>query len=167
MKKMLLRLILMIIGVAGGGGAAYFLGGQKAEETASEACVPAEGAAPIEAAEMPSVQEASTDKEYAKLNNQFVVPVVSEGKVSALIVMSLSVEVTTGSKETVFAFEPKLRDRFLQVMFDHANLGGFDGAFTSGPNLRQLREALLSAAKATLNDVITDVLILDIVRQDV
>lgn len=167
MKKLLLPLILMILGVAGGGGAAYFLGGHGAEEDPAVACIPEPGAAPVESAELPPEEDAATDREYAKLNNQFVVPVVSDGKVAALVVLSLSVEVIAGNKEAVFSFEPKLRDRFLQVMFDHANLGGFDGAFTSGPNLRQLRDALLNAAKATMNDVITDVLILDIVRQDV
>ena len=60
----------------------------------------------------------------------------------------------------------KLRDAFLQVMFDHANAGGFSGSFTDGSNLILLRAALLEMAVKTLGDVISDVLINDIVRQD-
>jgi hypothetical protein len=104
--------------------------------------------------------------EYAKLNNQFVIPIVEEGLVSALVVMALSVEVPTGQKEAVFSAEPKLRDAFLQAMFDHANVGGFSGNFTSAQNLRPLRDDLRQRAKAILPGIAKDVLIIDIVRQD-
>jgi len=73
----------------------------------------------------------------------------------------------TGGREAVFSHEPRLRDAFLQVMFDHANIGGFNGAFTSTANMRLLREALQEAADRIMNGHISDVLIVDIVRQDV
>lgn len=104
--------------------------------------------------------------DYVKLNNQFIVPVVEGGRVTAMVIMALSLEVAQGSGETVYAREPKLRDAFLQVMFDHANAGGFRGAFTDGANLILLRRALLEAAKTTMGDMVSDVLIADIARQD-
>ena len=104
--------------------------------------------------------------EYAKLSNQFIVPVMQKGRVSAMVILSLSLQVTTGSTPDVYNAEPKLRDTFLQVMFDHANSGGFSGAYTDGSNLVLLRSALLEAAKSVLGDKVTDVLITDIVRQD-
>lgn len=104
--------------------------------------------------------------EYVKLNNQFVIPVVENGQVAALVVLSLSLEVKAGSTETVFAREPKLRDVFLQVLFDHANAGGFRGAFTDASNLVVLRQALKEVAMQVLGDKVTDVLIVDIARQD-
>ena len=64
--------------------------------------------------------------EYVKLSNQFVVPVVKGKTVVSLVVLSLSLEVPEGQKDAVFRREPKLRDSFLQVLFDHANIGGFD-----------------------------------------
>ena len=70
--------------------------------------------------------------EYVKLNNQFVVPVVEDGRVAAMVVLSLSLEVEAGNTEAVYQREPKLRDAFLQVLFDHANVGGFCGSFTDG-----------------------------------
>ena len=104
--------------------------------------------------------------EYVKLNNQFVVPVVENGAVVAMVILSLSLEVAPGSTEAIYAREPKLRDVFLQVLFDHANAGGFRGTFTDGSNLVVLRQALLEIAQRTLGDTVTDVLIVDIARQD-
>ena len=53
---------------------------------------------PEEVAEAPAPVEISEEREYAKLNNQFVVPIVEEGRVAALVVMSLNVEVTAGGR---------------------------------------------------------------------
>lgn len=104
--------------------------------------------------------------DYVKLNNQFVVPVVEGGQVASLVILALSLEATQGASEQIYARESKLRDAFLQVLFDHANAGGFRGSFTDGSNLVMLREALLEVAQRTLGDLVTDVLIVDIMRQD-
>nr|WP_323005853.1 flagellar basal body-associated FliL family protein [Pseudorhodobacter sp.] len=104
--------------------------------------------------------------EFVKLNNQFVIPIVGGGRVTSLVIMSLSVEVENGSTESIFAREPKLRDALLQVMFDHANAGGFNGVFTDGANLILLRQALLEAAQKIMGDIVKDVLIFDLSRQD-
>ncbi|KMW59206.1 hypothetical protein AIOL_004187 [Candidatus Rhodobacter oscarellae] len=108
----------------------------------------------------------SGDYDYVKLNNQFVVPVVRDGRIGALVVMSLSLEVELGQNEAVYRMEPKLRDTFLQVLFDHANAGGFEGAFTKSARMDILRTSLLEAAQSTLGSTIADVLITDVVRQD-
>lgn len=104
--------------------------------------------------------------EYVKLNNQFVVPVVKDGRVDALVVLAISLEVGAGNTEVVYQREPKLRDVFLQVMFDHANVGGFSGTFTDGSNLIVLRTNLKEAAAMIMGTVVRDVLITDIARQD-
>lgn len=104
--------------------------------------------------------------DYAKLNNQFVVPVLAEGRVAAMVILSLSLEIAPGTAESVYAAEPKLRDAFLRVLFDHANAGGFRGSFTDGSNLVVLRQALGETAMAVLGDTVRAVLITDIVRQD-
>lgn len=105
---------------------------------------------------------------YVKLSRQFVVPVVDDGKVAALVVMSLSLEVDAGLTETVFIVEPKLRDALLRVMFTHANSGGFDGQFTGGEPMRDLRGSLTEAAQDVLGHAnVSSVLVTDILRQDV
>lgn len=110
---------------------------------------------------------ASERHDYVKLNNQFVVPIVEDGKLVAMAILGLTVEVTAGESSSVYAREPKLRDAFLQVMFDHANSGGFRGDFTQSANMFLLRSALKEAATKTVGTVVSDVLILDIARRDV
>lgn len=105
--------------------------------------------------------------QYVKLSKQFVVPVVADEKVAALVVMSLSIEIDASMMETVFLVEPKLRDALLRVMFLHANSGGFDGQFTGGEPMRDLRGSLREAARRVLGDSVSAVLVTDILRQDV
>lgn len=109
---------------------------------------------------------ASFDTEYVKMNNQFVVPVVQDDKIVAMVVVSLSLETKYGLKEEVYAREPKLRDSFLQVLFDHSNMGGFHGAFTKSEMLELLRVALRDVARKELGEDVLNVLIVDIARQD-
>ncbi len=154
MRK-ILPLLLGLIALAGGAGAGYFLrpAGEGRQATAGEDQAAAEAG--------PAVQP-----EYVRMNNQFIVPIVEGGRVVSMVVLSLSLEVTPGSSETVYAREPKIRDAFLQVLFDHANSGGFRGSFTDGSNLVLLRRALAEQARLVLGAAVTDVLITEIARQD-
>lgn len=162
----LLPIILIVLGVGGGIGAGLAL--RPAPEEHVDALGPCgDVTAQTHEAAAEEEEPEPTDREYVKLNNQFVVPVVSVTKVDALIVVSLSVEVPQGRKEEVYAREPKLRDAFLQVFFDHANTGGFKGTFTNSNNMDILRRALLETAHDVGGDLISDVLIMDIARQDI
>jgi hypothetical protein len=82
------------------------------------------------------------------------------------VILSLSLEIAQGNRERVYEMEPKLRDGFLSVLFNHANAGGFRGAFTQSGNLEALRRALLESAHKALGPEVSDILIADIVRQD-
>lgn len=104
--------------------------------------------------------------EYVKLSNQFVVPLVDNGQVTSMMVLTLSLEVGAGGGDAVFAREPKLRDALLQVLFDHANADGFRGRFTDAEAMMPLRRALREAAMKVLPGTVRDVLIADIVRHD-
>ena len=104
--------------------------------------------------------------DYLKLTKQFVVPIVEDDKIAAMVTMSLSLEANPAITDTFYAIEPKLRDRFLQVLFDHANTGGFDGLFTQSDNLGALRKALLEVARKDLGNDVSQVLIMSVNRQD-
>ena len=153
----LLPIILLILGVAIGGGAGVFL---KPEPVACEE-EPCEDIAAEE-------EDANPEEEpsYIAMKNQFVVPVIRDELVKSLVVMSLSLETGSESVEYVFGREPKLRDTFLRVLFDHAHVGGFDGAFTESGRLSILRVALLEAAHVVVGKEVSDILITDIVRQE-
>jgi hypothetical protein len=104
--------------------------------------------------------------EFAPIGNQFVVPVLREGRVHALVLVSITLEVAEGSTAEVFSIEPRLRDAFLQVLFDHANAGGFDDRFTQADRMSLLRQALREAADRMVGPALRNVLIVDIVRQE-
>lgn len=171
MKALLIPVLLAVVGAASGIGAAQFLFPPEPQVVATDLahdCPTPQEDVTLASAEPPNPLGVENQlREYARLNNQFIVPVVEEGAVAALVVLSLSVEVIPGGKEAVFSREPKLRDAFLQVLFDHANIGGFDGAFTNSANMNLLRRSLREAAQASLGTDATDVLIVDIVRQDI
>ena len=176
MLRKILPLVLFLIGSGAGVGAGLMLRPQPevgvAEEGHGEAA-DADHARDGSAAKTPGeaaghgADALQGELEYVKLNNQFVVPIVENRQVVAMVVLTLSLEVPPGAKDGVFRREPKLRDSFLQVLFDHANIGGFDGAFTEANNLAVLRRALLETAQRDLEvESVRDVLILEIARQD-
>ena len=105
--------------------------------------------------------------DYVKIERQFIVPVVEEGQISSLVLMSVALEVKEGGSEVVFEKEPKLRDAFLQVFFAHAQSGGFDGSFTRESRLADLRTSLMKAARKVLGEIAQGVLLTNILRQDV
>ena len=184
MKK-LLPIILLLMGGGGGVAAGYFLrpapaepdmeiaaaceGEDCPEETVAEAPPDGEAAASEGEAAAPEGEEGApesgTGPEYVALQRQMIVPIVSEDQVISLVVMSLSIEVEAGFSNDVYDREPKLRDAFLQVLFRHANTGGFSGDFTSGEKMADLRRALNSAAAQVLGPVAIQVLVTDILRQ--
>lgn len=163
----LFPIILAVLGIGGGVGAGLAL---RPEAPAEQNTLAADPCGDMHQPEPKDEAEEAPDPstlEYVKLNNQFVIPVVHENRVNALVVISLSVEVEQGYKEEIYSREPKLRDAFLQVFFDHANAGGFRGAFTNSNNMDVLRKALRETAKDTFGSLVTDVLIMEIARQDV
>ena len=168
MKK-LFPIILILLGLGGGIGAGIFLKPEpELDMAADHPCgeLDNEGTPQKIVAEKQE-DTPNPDLEYVKLNNQFVVPVVKGERVASLVVMSISIEVQLGTKDTVFQREPKIRDAILSVLFDHAALGGFDGAFTSSAKLDTLRAALIYEVQGILTtEIAKNILITDLVRQD-
>lgn len=170
MKK-LLPLVLLFIGLGAGVGAGIFMRPERSEDLTSTTS-PTQNASDLEEVEIgdhfsDAPETVRNSNEYAKLNNQFVIPIIASDKVTALVVLALSIEVPEGKTDLVYLREPKLRDSFLQVLFDHANVGGFEGNFTDASALRKLRTALKEIAQRDLGkEIASDVLIIEIARQD-
>lgn len=96
---------------------------------------------------------------------QFLVPVLHDGRLDSTMILSLSLEMPGTARETVHAHEIKLRDALLRQLLIHANTGGFDGNFTSEAHLRKLRADLTAVAQGVIPGI-TAVLIGDIGRQE-
>jgi flagellar basal body-associated protein FliL len=163
----LLPLLLALAGIGAGVGAGLVLPAAPDRDPAkapeAQACAPTDSTTPAAS----PAGTAERPREYVRLSNQFVVPVLEDNRVSAMVVLSLSLEAAPGAREAIFAREPKLRDALLQVLFDHANMGGFGPDFTASGNLDLLRRSLTETARQLMPDLVTDVLIMDLARQDV
>lgn len=96
---------------------------------------------------------------------QFLVPILYDGRLDSTMILTLSAEMPGTARETVHAHEIKLRDALLRRLLIHANTGGFDGNFTSEAQLRKLRAELVAAVQDVVPEI-TDVLIGDIARQE-
>ncbi|EPX82623.1 flagellar basal body-associated FliL family protein [Salipiger mucosus] len=172
MKK-LLPILLALLGTGAGVGAGILLapgqeqGAAEAEHSATE---PGTGHETTGSHAAPESHDdghgTPAETAFAKLSNQFIVPVVGADRISSLVVISISLEVVPAATETVYEREPKLRDSFLRVLFDHANIGGFEGNFTESHRMDLLGRALLETARSILGGDVIDVLITEIARQD-
>lgn len=162
MISKLIPVVFLALGLAAGVGAGLYLVPEP--EKSDDAGAETSDEAPKDLKKTSKEQEKTA--EFIKLHSQFVVPVIRRNEISALVVMSLSLETQPGLSEVFYAREPKLRDVFLQTLFDHSNMGGFDGAFTSATALDPLRVALLEVARQELGSGVLNVLITDLARQD-
>lgn len=193
MKKLLVPVLLALVGLGAGVGAGIALKPAPEPETAAacaEAAVPVGGhavegaqpAVPCPPAEPDPFAPAAhagakgggdggghgAEAAYVSMDKPFVVPVFKADKVVAMVVVSLSVETDTETAAVVEGVKPRLRDSFLKAMFRHANSGGFDGSFTAGTKMDDLKSALLAAARGILPGApLDEVLVTGIARQDV
>ena len=149
----IIPVILVLLGLGGGLAAGLFLRPEPAAPVARP-----DGADPR--ASVPT-----GPRGLFEIPNQFMVPVMAEDRIAAVIVITLALEIAEPQRAQVASSLPRLRDAMLQVMFDHANSGGFNGAFTANATMDQLRRALLEAGQKVLGpDVVFSVLVTDILR---
>ena len=111
--------------------------------------------------------EETGGEDFVKLNKQFVVPVVAEDRIKSMVVLSITIATERGNSETIYHYEPRLRNEILKVLFRHANSGGFDGVFTSGRAMEDLYSALNIVLDDVLGDIPSEALVTEIMRQDV
>ena len=159
MLTKILPLVLAIAGTGGGIAAGVFLAPANSPHSGAQSHHDATAGEDGNSSE-------TVRNEFVKISNQFVVPVVHRDRVAAHVVLSLNLEVAPGRRDAIFEREPRLRASFLRVLFDHANMGGFQGTFTTSSHLDSLRTALLETAQLEMGDDVIDVLIVDIAKQD-
>lgn len=158
--RRLLPLLLALVGLAAGLGAGYAMRPPAPPPEAQAEAAPA--ALPLP----PGPDTPPPGTETLRLPNQFLVPLIEDGRVRAMVVISVAMELLPGHGIELHQHEARLRAVFLQLLFDYANLGGFDGVFTSGEQLLTLRRTLADAARHELGDKVHDILITDLMRQD-
>jgi hypothetical protein len=150
---------------ADGHGAPAPVAGHDGGAAAATACP--DGADPFAPVAEAEPHKNAEDLAYVTMDKPFVVPVFEGEKVVAMVVLSVSVETDSHSAPVVEGVKPRLRDSFLAAMFRHANSGGFNGSFTTGQKMEDLKSALRGAAHEVLAETpVGEVLITEIARQE-
>lgn len=106
------------------------------------------------------------DKEYLNFKRQFVVPVVKDDAVEALILLNIGIETPNGKRDDMYRLEPRFRDAFIRELLQLSDSGYFDSELTSSATYEVIRETLFRAASEINKEGVSDVLILDLSRQD-
>lgn len=178
--KMILMMVLPVLAFIGGavGGDLLHGNASKASEESKEGAEPPKSSGETaEARSEDSAEKVSegADTEAADKSNaadwfhfpdQFFVPILRNGTTSAVMVLSLTLEMPSAARASVEAQEHRLRDALLNALMIQSNTGGFDGNFTSASSLDSLKSALLAAARKAGGSEITSVLIEDIAKQE-
>lgn len=164
----LLPILLVLLGFGGGVGAGMFLRPPPEEDEMAE-CAEGEHCPGEEAHESHVVEGELVDGEgtsFAVLKKQFVIPILTDNRVTGLVVASVAIAVDEGTIEAVFELEPRLRDAFLRVLFVHASSGGFEGNFLNERKIDDLKGRLNEVAAPIIGKIFQEVLLTEIVRQD-
>jgi hypothetical protein len=163
MIKFVLPVLSLIVGLGGGGAAAIMMGPAASEQHG--AGVDHSGTAEQDSATHDGEDDGPT--EIVKLPNQFVVPVIVNKSVRSMVILTVALEVEQGQADFVRTLEPKLRDTFLDELFNLAAMGGFRDELISRKTLEIVRAALSQRARDVLRQKAVAVLITDMARQDV
>lgn len=147
----MLPLILGLVGLIAGAGAGWVM---------------RPSPPPVDEAAAPRLLTPPGSTETLRLPGQYVVPLLTEGRVRSMVVLSLALDLSEGHGINLQRHEARLRAVLLQTLFDHANLGGFDGVFTAGEALIALRRTLLGVVRQELGDAVQDVLVTELLRQE-
>ena len=152
MKK-LFPILLIIIAIAGGGAAGFFL------KPAPEVKEPDSKDEHVDESDV-------EERTYVKIGRQTIIPVVNEGETQALMLFELAVDVPAGLSANVHEMEPRLRDAFLRELFQMSYTGAFMTNFTDDRVIEELRKNLTRAAQEHIGSKESEVLILDVMRQE-
>jgi flagellar protein FliL len=164
MIKFVLPVLSLMVGLGGGGAAAIMLGPAASEQHG--AGVDHSGTAEEDSATHDDGQDKGPT-EIVKLPNQFVVPVIVNKSVRSMVILTVALEVEQGQADFVRTLEPKLRDTFLDELFNLAAMGGFRDELISRKTLEIVRAALSQRARDVLRQKAVTVLVTDMARQDV
>ncbi|RCW82055.1 flagellar basal body-associated FliL family protein [Paracoccus lutimaris] len=106
------------------------------------------------------------ETDWFKFPNQFFVPIIRNGSPTAIMVLTLSIEMPASARPKIEAQEARLRDALLSALMIEANTGGFDGNYTAETSLQRLRNSLLAAGQRAGGTDVQRILIEDIGRQE-
>ena len=104
---------------------------------------------------------------YYKFTREFVVPIIRDGRVSSLVILNLNLEADASIERELFDMEPKLRDNIMTTLITLSNDGTTFESMTSVKNYESIRSLVLQNLGSVVKEGITNVLIVDLAKQDI
>jgi len=114
----------------------------------------------------PSKASSSGDSAYYKFSREFVVPIMRDGQVKSLVILHINLENDPSVSEKLFSEDPKLRDNIMTTLIGLSNDGRTLERPTEINNFETIRAMLLMSLRDSVSDGITNVLIVDMAKQD-
>ena len=109
---------------------------------------------------------ASSDVIYYKFSREFVVPLMSNGRVKSLVILNINLEADSDVSDKLFAMEPKLRDNIMATLIALSNDGVTLEEVTDVNSYETIRTMILLNLEKVMSSGIRNVLILDMAKQD-
>ncbi|WDI31545.1 flagellar basal body-associated FliL family protein [Hyphococcus flavus] len=177
MKKLLPIIIILVAGIAGGGGGYFFK--LQASQGGGEEHAAADGEHGEKSDDGHGDKKDKKKKKkkgghgeadtsstvYMKFGRQFVVPVVQNGKPRSMMIMDINIEVDSEQGETVYAYEPRLRDAILSHLIMKAGDGDLPLMLEDTAVMEKTKAEILAISKTIIGDGALQVLIQDIGMQ--
>jgi len=109
---------------------------------------------------------ASKDVSYYKFSREFVIPIMRDGQVTALVILHIQLEVDSSIESSLFSMEPKLRDNIMTTLVEISHDGHLFDNLTEPESYESIRALVLEGLKTVKSEGIENILILDMARQD-
>ena len=106
------------------------------------------------------------NQQFGAERRQFVVQVVQNGKPRSMIIMDINIEVNSELGETVYAYEPRLRDALLSHLIMKAGQGDLPRILEDTAMMAETQAELRAISKTIIGDGALQVLIQHIVMQN-
>lgn len=104
---------------------------------------------------------------YYKFSREFIIPLMREEQVEALIIMNLNLEIESSVSGMLFTKEPKLRDNIMSTLIELSNDGVTLDNFSRVESYETIRSMILQNLNSEIGPGILNVLILDMAKQEV
>lgn len=109
----------------------------------------------------------SGDVSYFKFSREFVVPIMADGSVRALVILHIQLEVDSDIESSLFSMEPKLRDNIMTTLIEISHNGKLFDNLTDPEAYESIRALVLEGLREVTSEGIENVLIVDFARQDI
>lgn len=107
-----------------------------------------------------------SDNAFFDFSREFVIPLLSDGQVTSLVIINISLEVDPSLSSKLFGMEPKLRDNIMTSLISLTNDDKTFQELTTVRNYETIRSYVLSKLRESVSSEIINVLIMDIAKQD-